>query len=120
MENTYICGTLSNADVDTLETILEVDVKEQTEMLVVFTVATAILSDFNVDFRAKGSGSYVTVAGAGADFTTPKHPVLGADSDLNTATVASHWLKLNVKGVESVRIQAAGTSSVVTGTWAAN
>ena len=109
-------GTFSNGDVDAIETILEIHCGEAEEMWITFTVATAALTDFNVDFRAHPSGPYVTVASVAADYTAPEGPILGASSDLTIAgTSGTHWLKLNVKGVDTLRLQAAGTSSVIAG-----
>jgi hypothetical protein len=115
-------GTFSNADIDTIETVGEFHVRDNEEMWLSFVVGTANLSDFNVDFRAHIQGSYFTVASVTADYTSPEGPILGASSDLTQAASGAtvHWLKLNVKGVESVRIQAAGTSSTITGHWGAN
>jgi len=73
-----------------------------------------------VDYRAHSSGTYFNVASVAGDYTTPNAPVLKASGDLTIAGVASHWLKLDVVGVESVRLQAAGTSSSVTGFWGSN
>lgn len=117
---THNSGTLSNLDVDSIETIAEIDVANANILYVQFTVATAAFTDFNVDYRAHASGTYFTVAGVSADYTTPNAPVLKASGDLTVAGIASHWIKLDVQGVESVRLQAAGTSSSVTGFWGSN
>ncbi len=120
--STAINGTFSNADVDTIETLLEVRVRDQEEMYVSFVVGTANLSDFNVDFRAHPAGDWFTVASVAADYTTPEGPILGASGDLTVAAFGAtvHWLKLSVKGAHDVRLQAAGTSSTIAGYWGAN
>ena len=119
---TAINGTFSNADVDAIETLVEVRCKDAEEMYVSFVVGTANLSDFNVDFRCHPQGGWFTVASVAADYTTPEGPILGASGDLTTAASGAtvHWLKLDVKAAHDVRIQAAGTSSTVTGHWGAS
>ena len=113
-------GTISNLDVDALETLVEIDVTYAKVLYVQFTVAVASLTDFNVDYRAHVSGTYFNVASVAGDYTTPNAPVLKASGDLTASAAGSHWLKLDVEGVESVRLQAAGTSSTVVGYWGSN
>lgn len=110
-------GTFTNADVDSLETVLEVKVRGYEEMWLSFVVGGANLSDFNVDYRVHADGGYFTVASDAGDYTSPDGPILGASGDLTLAAAGAtvHWLRLSVKGVHDVRIQAAGTSSTVTG-----
>lgn len=114
-----ISGTFTNSDVDTSEKIVEITISHYLEVLwISFLVGTANLSAFTVEY-CLNDNNYFTVASAAADYTTPEGPVLGASSDLTTAASGStvHWLKLDVQGVEKVRIKAAGTSSTVTGSY---
>lgn len=112
-------GTISNQDVDTAETIAEIPVRGAEVLFCSFVVdnATANLSAFTVEFRVSAAGGYFTVASAGSAYTTPTAPVLAASGDLTAAAKGStvHYLKLDVRGIESVRLKAAGTSSSVTG-----
>lgn len=110
-------GIITNADVDTSETVAEIDVRGAEVLFCSFVVGTANLSAFTVEFRVNSGGGYFTVASAGSAYTTPTAPVLAASGDLNTAASGStvHYLKLDVRGVETVRIKAAGTSSTING-----
>lgn len=113
-------GAISNLDVDALETVATIDVANAAILYIQFTVAVASLTDFNVDYRADATGSYFTVASVAGDYTTPNAPVLKASGDLTAAAAGTHWLKLDVEGIESVRIQASGTSSTIVGSWGSN
>ena len=112
----FTSGTISNADIDSLETVAIITTSNYSRLMLTFTVATAALTDFNVDFQVHASGDFVTIASVAADYTSPEGPILGASSDLTVAgTSGTHWLQLDVTGVYAVRIQAAGTSSVIAG-----
>jgi hypothetical protein len=113
-------GSFTNADVDTLETLFEINTAGSEHLFVSFVVGAANLSAFTVDYRAHPSGGWATVANAGADFTSPAGVIEDASGNLTTAASGAtvHWLKLKVGGVETVRLQAAGTSSTVTGHYA--
>lgn len=112
-------GAFSNTDVDTAETILEIQVRTIEELWIEFVVGTANLSAFTVALKVREDGNWFTVASAAGDYTTPEGPILGASGDLTVAASGAtvHWLKLDVRGVDAVRLQAAGTSSTVAGSF---
>lgn len=117
-------GTISNTDVDTAEEVaiisnVHVDGQSHETLWISFVVSTADLSAFTVEYRTHSSGSYFTVASAAADYTSPEGPILGASGDLTIAAAGAtvHWLSLNIRGIESVRLKAAGTSSVIAGNY---
>lgn len=110
-------GAISNADVDSLEDVLELITAGREILNISFVVGTANLSAFQVAFRYHESGDWVTIASATADYTTPEGPILGASGDLTGAAFGAtvHFLSLDVRGTQSVRFKAAGTSSTITG-----
>jgi hypothetical protein len=120
VDSWYDSGAISNADVDALETVAEIDCQGFTTCFITFSTTVA-LTDFTVDFRVHASGSYVNIATDAADYTSLEGPILGASGDLTAASSSgTHWLKLDVTGVQSVRIQAASTSANVTGHYGLN
>lgn len=113
-------GVISNADVDAIEDIATIDAAALRTLWVSFTVATAPLTSFVVQFKAHSSGTFDTIASVAADYTAPEGPIKGASGDLTTAAVGSHFLKLDVEGVNEVKLRAAGASSVITGYFGGN
>lgn len=113
-------GSISNADVDTIEDIATIDTAALRTLWVSFDVATAALTAFEVQFKPHSNGSFVTIASAALDYTSPAGPILGTSGDLTAAAVGSHFIKLDVEGVNEVKLRAAGTSSVVSGYWGGN
>jgi len=111
-------GACSNADVDTIEELCSITVTGYDKCTVVFTVATAALSDFNVDL-SNDATTFYTVATAAADYTNPAGHIYGASGDLTVAaTSGTHWIEVDgLAGLDTLRLQAAGTSSAVTGTY---
>ena len=116
---TLVTGYFENLDVDTIETLADIPVKGQETLFVSFVVdnSTANLSAFTAAFRVATGAGFFTIASTATDFTVPAGPVLGASGDLTTAAKGTtvHWLRLDVRGVEMVRLEAAGTSSSVVG-----
>ena len=110
-------GRISNIDVDSLETLAEINVDGCSVLWARFTVGVAVLSAFHVDFRLAGQDDYFNIADAAGDYTSPAGPILGASGDLTSAALGSHWIKLDVQGLHTVRLRAAGTSSTVAGTY---
>lgn len=112
-------GPISNADVDALESLVEITVMGAERLFVQFTVATASLSDFLVEAKASDGMGYSTMATATGDFTTPVFPILKASGDLNAAASGStvHWMMMDCAGLHTVKLSAAGTSSVIAGQW---
>lgn len=114
-------GDFSNADVDTIEDVVVIPVLPFETLWIAFTVGTAPLTEFQVQFRINQNSTYITIASAADDFLSPEGPVLGASGDLTIAgTTGTHFVKLDVSGVESVKVRAAGANSVVAGHWGAN
>ena len=110
-------GTFANADVDSSEEVVTIDVTNRDYLWLTFVVGTANLSAFVVNYRVHPSGGYTVAASAAGNYTTPVHPVIKATGDLNVAASGAtvHSVKLDVKGVESVQVTAAGTNSTITG-----
>lgn len=116
----YTSGVISNADVDALEEVATILVSPYKTLFVTFTVGTSALTDFDIDARSHASGSYVTLFGASADYLFPQGALLWVSGDLTVApTSGVHGFILDVSSFESVRISAAGTSSVVAGHYGA-
>ena len=117
MPNTESKGTVDfTKTVSSLETIHEQVVHGASYGWLTFTVGTANLSDFDVAYKAHPGGSYATIATQASDYTSPDGPILGASGDLASAsTSGTHWLHLDLRSVYSIRIQAAGTSSLIIG-----
>lgn len=108
-------GALVNVDIDALEDVAVLDVSGFSVMWLEFAIGVAALTAFSIEYRLSGLGNWLPMASAGADFTTPVHPVIKASGALPTAGLGNHWAKLDIQGIHSVRIKAAGTSSTLTG-----
>jgi hypothetical protein len=119
---TPVYGAFSNSDVDSAEEVLNLGTTGWDTLWLTFVVGTANLSAFTVEFRVHPDGDWASIASLAADYTSPEGPVLGASGDLTAAASGStvHFLKLDVEGVVSVRIKAAGTSSTITGHFGLN
>ena len=107
---------ITNSDVDALEEIGQIDCSD-IEILWIEVhnlVGGGTLTDFDIAFRTHGSGNFVTLYSATADYTSPSGPLLGASADPATLVAdASALLQLNVRGIERIKISAAGTNSSV-------
>ena len=103
--------------VTALATVATIFTRDADELFITFVVGVANLSAFDVAFRAHVNGGFGTVATVAGDYTTIGGVMVDASGNLVTAAFGAtvYWLKLNVRGVESVRIQAAGTASTITG-----
>jgi hypothetical protein len=114
-------GPLLNADIDAAEDIATIRVSGHEVLWISFLVGAAALTAFTVEFRLTAASDWFTVASVAADYTTPSRPILDASGSLVTAASGAtvHWAEINVKGVHSVRLRAAGTSSTLTGHWSA-
>lgn len=111
-------GVISNQAVTTLEDVAVIDVRGAEVLQFSFVVGSANLTAFDVAGRVASGGGWFTIATAAGDYTTPNHPVLDASGSLVTAAAGAtvHWAKIDVRGLESVRLQASsGTSSTITG-----
>ena len=110
-------GTITNAAVTTLEDVATIDVRGAEVLQFSFT-ASVTLTAFDVAGRVNAGGGWFTIASAAGDYTGPAHPVLDASGSLVTAAGGAtvHWAKIDVRGLESVRLQAScGTSSAIAG-----
>ena len=110
-------GTITNAAVTTLEDVAIIEVRGA-EVLQFSFVATVTLTAFDVAGRVGPSGGWFTIATLAADYTGPAHPVIDASGSLVTAAGGAtvHWAKIDVRGLESVRLQAScATSSAIAG-----
>jgi hypothetical protein len=110
-------GIISNADIDTIETVATIELANEEHLFLTFVVGAANLSSFEVAYRAHASGGWAVIATAAGDYTSPAGMVVDASGDLTVAASGAtvHWLRLNVGGIDAVRIRAAGTSSTLTG-----
>lgn len=98
----------------TLTTIGTFELAEIESLFLGLTVAVDALTGFEVQSRANAADSYVAVANVAGDFTTPNAPISWATGNLVTAAVGSHHVLVDVRGMESIRIQAksAGTATL--------
>ena len=114
-------GHFTNADVDTLEDLVEIPCIGKERLAVSFVVGTANLSDFDIGGKVCDDQGYAVLATATGDFTTPVFPVIKASGDLGAAASGAtvHWIVIDCRGWHTIRLRAAGTSSTVTGAWTA-
>lgn len=120
-DGNFYGGVINNADVDSIEDIAEIDVSLMQTLWVQFTVATNPLTAFEVQFRVNYSGAFFPLASAASDYTSTAGPILGASGDLTVAgTTGTHWINLDVSGVERIKLRAAGTNSVIAGYYGGN
>lgn len=110
-------GALSNADIDSLEEVAVIKTDNEEFLFVTFVVGTANLSAFRISGRSNTNGGWAILASAAGDYTSPSGVVIDASGDLTVAAFGStvHWVMIRCSGMESVRIEAAGTSSTLTG-----
>ena len=110
-------GDVLNADVDSIESVVELVSAGRTQLNISFVVGSANLTAFEVAFRYHESGDWVVVAETAGDYTSLEGPIIGCSGDLTTAAQGSsiHFLNLDVRGTYSTRIRAAGSSSSITG-----
>jgi len=113
-----------SATVTGLADVVTIYVRQQEVLWVAFVVGVAALSQFVVQARVGAAGTFFTLASAAADYTAPpaNGAIVGASGDLTTAAgdgTTVRWLKIDVKGLESIKIRAAGTASTITGTFEA-
>ena len=103
--------------------VAEINTREFTTLFVSFIVGVADLSAFTVEYKVDpNSTQYASIASVAADYTSPEGVVLGASSDLTIAAAGAtvQFLMLDVRGVQAVRLKAAGTASTVTGYYGMN
>lgn len=113
-----------SATVTALADVATIYVRQQEVLWVSFVVGVAALSQFVVQGRVGAAGTFFTLASAAADFTAPpaNGVIIGASGDLTTAagdSTTARWIKIDVKGLESIKLRAAGTASTITGAFEA-
>lgn len=105
---------LYNADVDAIEDIGTIDTRFMERLGLEVAPTVANLTAFAVQGRFHADGSYHTLFSAAADYTNPQGIMVGASGDLTTLAAASvGWLLLDVRGIESIKIRAAGANTVL-------
>lgn len=119
-DTVFQSGQFVNDDVDASESVMEIDATRVSRMWIQFTVAGNALTGFIVQFRCNPNAAFDTIASIASDYTAPEGPILGASGDLTTAAVGSHWIKLDVSGLDRIKFLAAGTNSVITGYFGGN
>ena len=93
-------------------TVLDVNVRGVDKLKLEIVVAGQALDEFKTYGKAHADGAYVLMASADADYTAPTAATTGlgiverASGGLKTAAVATHFLWLNVRGLDSVKIAA--------------
>lgn len=112
-------GAISNADVDAAEDVAIIECGGFKMLWLSFIVGVANLSAFTVEYRLNGAAAWMPMAATEADYTTPNFPVLRASGNLAAAAFGStnHYVALDVTGIHSIRVRAAGTSSTITGSF---
>lgn len=114
MRSSYQAISAAIATVTAEADVCEIDVAGLERVCLEAAVTTATLSAFKVQARFHSGGSYLTIASAAGDYTNPQGIIVGCSGDLTTQAVGSGWIILDVRGIESLKILAAGTSSGVT------
>lgn len=84
------------------------------KLAVHMTVAVAALTGLTVQGRVTNADAFFDIVSAGANFTTPKYPILGASGDVTIQGVGSGWFIMDVRGFEAVRLKgtSAGTATL--------
>lgn len=83
------------------------------QVLLEITVATNALVAFQVNAVGHDGNPVGTLAGpgailasAGADYTTPKAPIIKASADLTTLAVGNGWALIDTRGIRKLQIRA--------------
>lgn len=119
-----VATTVAVAGLTTVGQVIDVSIFERLFARISNENASAVVFDaFEVQISPDGTNFETAFSSAG-DYTSPAGIMVGCSSDLTTlADAATGWIILNVRGINSVRLQASAntTQSVgVTGTWSAN
>jgi len=112
-------GVIANADIDAAEDVAIIEVDGMKYLWAEFVVGVANLSAFTIEGRVREAGNWFPLASVTGDYTTPVHPMVRASGNLAAAGFGSttHFFKMDVSGLHSVRLRAAGTSSTLTGSY---
>lgn len=93
------------------------DVTALSRLSVEIGLATQAFDAFGIDIKLAGSENWLPIASAGADYTTPKAPLLRASGDLTAlAAGAKGFFQMDTQGIAFVRYfaSAAVDGAVVT------
>lgn len=98
-------------------TLLDIPCQGIDRIFVEVTPTTNGFDAFIIAGRCHPAAGYVTLYSAAGDYTTPRGLLVGASGDLTTLSAASTgWFVLDVKGIDSIRIQASGSGGTATTT----
>lgn len=98
-------------------TIAELDTKSVDRIAVQISVITQALDAFIISARFDVDGAHQTLFSAAGDYTAPAGVLVGASGDLTAiAAGSSGWFIMDVRAIESVRLEASAAldSAVVT------
>jgi hypothetical protein len=88
-------------------TLIEVDTSRIEKLAVEAVVTGQDLDAFVVQGKIHPESTYVTLASATADYTTPNSPILMASGDLTgLAAAATGWFLMDVRPFSSVKVLA--------------
>lgn len=117
-------GSFTNSDVDSSEQLTVVTIPDGATRLYVHFEVTTTLTGFSILATPHpGASAYDTLYSVSTDFTSPTGVLIGcgtsdgADDLTIVADGESGWFIMDVSGMASVKLMAAGTSSVVAGYW---
>lgn len=99
---------LAVAVLETLTSLLQVNVAGYEKLTVSVDVTGQALDQFVIKGRNHGNGSLMTLFSAAGDFTSPAGIVVDASGDLTTqAAASSGWVVLDVSGWDKIEVLAA-------------
>ena len=88
-------------------TLLEIPVESFEQILVEAAVSGKLLDAFTVQVKSHPDGSYLTIASAAGDYTSPTGLMVKASGDITTqAAGTSGWFILDTRGVAWVKVVA--------------
>jgi hypothetical protein len=107
---TYDCN--GDGDIDSLETVCEINLFGFESITLCGTVGTAPFSDFDIALSNDGT-TFVTFYTTSGDYTSPAGYLHSVWADPTAWSTTPNCLRLDaLSGIQSVRFLAAGTSSV--------
>lgn len=112
----------ASATVSTLADVGTFDVSNcERAMFDIANSAAAQLSAFEVHIKCHSSGNFYKIASLAADFTAPVGIIVGCVEDDGTTidlttlgTSKKGMLIIDTRGIDSIKLKAAGTASVLT------
>ena len=111
-------GSFANDSISNNTTLSAIDVADSSVLFVQFQVSDINLTAFAVLYRTLGGNApWLTMASTSGHYTTPTGVVLGASGDLTGAVAGatSHWLRLDVRGVQEVAFTVSGSGAGILG-----